>query len=421
MSGIGFEIALVVVLMVVNAAFAGSEVALISLREGQLRRLDGEGGRGRLVAELARDPNQFLSTVQIGITLAGFLASAVAAVSLAQPLVQPLGFLGAWAGAAAIVAVTIVLTFASLVVGELAPKRIALQRSEGWARAAARPLAAISTAARPLVWLLSVSSDALVRLAGVDPAAQRQPVSEEEVRDMIATQPSFPTEQRTILVGALEITERRLREVVVPRREVLALPGDLPVAEAVRRMAAAAHVRAPVYRGELDDVAGVANLVDLVEATGRVADHCRSAMALPESMGVLPALRRMQRERQPLAIVINEYGGTEGIVTVEDLLEELVGELYDEFDRDVGAVRRDPDGSMVLPGSFPVHDLPDLGVELPEGPYATVAGLALDRLGRIPGGGETVAVGDWQLEVLEVDRNTIRRLRLRPRGDAPDG
>ena len=421
MSGIGFEIGLVLVLMVVNAAFAGSEVALISLREGQLRRLEAEGGRGRLVAELARDPNQFLSTVQIGITLAGFLASAVAAVSLAQPLVQPLGFLGTWAEPAAIVAVTIVLSFASLVVGELAPKRIALQRSEGWARAAARPLAAISVAARPLVWLLSVSSDALVRLAGVDPAAQREPVTEEEVRDMIATQPSFPTEQRTILVGALEITERRLREVVVPRREVLALPGDLPVAEAERRMAAAAHVRAPVYRGDLDDVAGVANLVDLVEATGRVGDHCRPAMALPESMGVLPALRRMQRERQPLAIVINEYGGTEGIVTVEDLLEELVGELYDEFDRDVASVRREPDGSLVLPGSFPVHDLPDLGVDLPEGPYATVAGLVLDRLGRIPGGGETVTVGDWLLEVLEVERNTVRRLRLRPRGGGADG
>ena len=421
MSGIGFEIVLVVVLMVVNAAFAGSEVALISLREGQLRRLEGEAGRGRLVAKLARDPNQFLSTVQIGITLAGFLASAVAAVSLARPLVQPLGFLGRWAEPAAIVAVTIVLTFASLVLGELAPKRIALQRSEGWARAAARPLAAISTATRPLVWLLSVSSDALVRLAGVDPAAQREPVTEEEVRDMIATQPTFPTEQRTILVGALEITERRLREVLVPRRDVLALPGDLPVVEAVRRMAAAAHVRAPVYRGDLDDIAGVANLVDLVETTGRVADHCRPATALPESLGVLPALRRMQRDRQPMAIVINEYGGTEGIVTVEDLLEELVGELSDEFDRDVAAVRREPDGSMVLPGSFPVHDLPDLGVELPEGPYATVAGLVLDRLGRIPGGGETVVVGDWLLEVLEVDRNTIERLRLRPRGDTPDG
>ena len=421
MSGIGLEIGLVVVLMVVNAAFAGSEVALISLREGQLRRMEAEGGRGRLVAELARDPTQFLSTVQIGITLAGFLASAVAAVSLARPLVQPLGFLGRWAEPAAVVAVTVVLTFTSLVAGELAPKRIALQRSEGWARAAARPLVAISVAARPLLWLLSVSSDALVRLAGVDPAAQREPVTEEEVRDMIATQPSFPTEQRTILVGALELTERRLREVLVPRRDVVALPADLPVAEAVRRMAAAARVRAPVYRGDLDDVAGVANLVDLVDATGRVGDHCRPATALPESLTVLPALRRMQRERQPLAIVINEYGGTEGIVTVEDLLEELVGELSDEFDRDVADVRREPDGSLVLPGSFPVHDLPDVGVDLPEGPYATVAGLVLDRLGRIPAGGETVTVGDWLLEVLEVDRNTVERLRLRPRDGAPDG
>jgi putative hemolysin len=421
MSGIGFEIALVMVLMVVNAAFAGSEVALISLREGQLRRLEAEGGRGRLVAQLARDPNQFLSTVQIGITLAGFLASAVAAVALAEPLVQPLGFLGTWAEAAAIVAVTIVLTFASLVLGELAPKRIALQRPEGWAKLAARPLAATSLVTRPLVWLLSRSTDVLVRLAGVDPAAQREPVSEEEVRDMIATQPSFPPSQRTILEGALEITERRLREVLVPRREVLALPADLPVAEAVHQMAAGAHVRAPVHRGDLDDVAGVANLVDLVDATGLVADHCRPALALPESLGVLEALRRLQRDRQPLAIVINEYGGTEGIVTVEDLLEELVGELYDEFDHDVGAVRREPGGALVLPGTFPVHDLPDLGVDLPEGPYATVAGLALDRLGRIPEGGETVTVDGWSLEVLEVDRHTIERLRLRPHEQPPDG
>jgi putative hemolysin len=421
MSGIGFEIALVLVLMVVNAAFAGSEVALISLREGQLRRLEAEGGRGRLVAQLARDPNQFLSTVQIGITLAGFLASAVAAVALAEPLVQPLGFLGSWAEAAAIVAVTIVLTFASLVLGELAPKRIALQRPEGWAKLAARPLAATSLVTRPLVWLLSRSTDVLVRLAGVDPGAQREPVSEEEVRDMIAAQPSFPPSQRTILEGALEITGRRLREVLVSRREVLALPADLPVAEAVHRMAAGAHVRAPVYRGDLDDVAGVANLVDLVAATGLVADHCRPALALPESLGVLEALRRLQRDRQPLAIVINEYGGTEGIVTVEDLLEELVGELYDEFDHDVGAVRREPGGALVLPGTFPVHDLPDLGVDLPEGPYATVAGLALDRLGRIPEGGETVTVDGWSLEVLEVDRHTIERLRLRPHEQPPDG
>jgi putative hemolysin len=425
-SGVWVQVGLVLVLIVVNAAFAGSEVALISLREGQLRRLEADGGRGRLVARLARDPNQFLSTVQIGITLAGFLASAAAAVSLAEPLIEPLGFLGAWAEPAAIVVVTILLTFVSLVLGELAPKRIALQRPEGWAKLAARPLATVSVVTRPLVWLLSRSTDLLVRLAGGDPEAQREPITEEEVRDMIATQASFPPEQRTILVGALEMTERHLRSVLVPRRDVVALPADIPVAEGVHRLVASTHVRAPVYRDDLDDVAGIAHLVDLVDTTGLIVDHCRPALALPESVGVLEALRRMQRERQQLAIVLNEYGGTEGIVTIEDLLEELVGEIYDEFDRDITGVEHEPDGALVLPGSFPVHDLPDLGVELPEGPYVTVAGLVLDQLARLPAPGETVVVDGWSLEVLEVDRNAIQRLRLRPptrpaTGDPPDG
>jgi len=425
MQGPWVEIGLVLLLVVVNAAFAGSEVALISLREGQLRRLEAEGGRGRLVARLARDPNQFLSTIQIGITLAGFLASAVAAVSLAEPLVGPLGFLGGAAEPAAVVVVTIVLTYVSLALGELAPKRIALQRPEGWAKLAARPLAAISLLTRPLVWLLSRSTDLLVRLAGGDPNAQREPITEEEVRDMIATQASFPPEQRTILVGALEMTERHLRNVLVPRRDVVALPADVPVAEGVRTLVASTHVRAPVYRGDLDDVTGIAHLVDLVDADGRVIDHCRPALALPESVGVLEALRRMQRERQQLAIVLNEYGGTEGIVTIEDLLEELVGEIYDEFDRDIASVRHEPDGALLLPGSFPVHDLPDLGVDLPEGPYVTVAGLVLDRLGRLPAVGETVQVDGWSLEVLEVHHNAIQRLRLRPgsesAGEQPPG
>jgi putative hemolysin len=180
-----------------------------------------------------------------------------------------------------------------------------------------------------------------------------------------------------------------------------------------------------VYRGDLDDIAGVAHLVDLVETSGRISDHCRPALFLPESVGVLEALRRLQRERQQLAVVLNEYGGTEGIVTIEDLLEELVGEIYDEFDRDIASAHHEPDGALVLPGSFPMHDLPDLGVELPEGPYVTVAGLVLDRLGHLPSPGESVLVDGWSLEVLEVAHNAIQRLRLRRAGqpageDAPD-
>jgi putative hemolysin len=408
------EIGLVLLLVSINAAFAGSEVALISLREGQLRRLEREGEQGRLVARLARDPNQFLSTIQIGITLAGFLASAAAAVSLAEPLVPLLGFLGRAADPAAVVVVTLVLTYLTLVVGELAPKRIALQRPERWARRAARPLAVISTLTRPAVWLLSKSTDLLVRLAGADPRRQREEVTEEEVRDMIATGTVFRPEQRRILSEAIEIGERRLRDILVPRRDVVAVPADASVAEAIGILVGTTHGRAPVYRGDLDDVVGLVTLQDLVGAEGRAVDHVRPVLALPESMGVLDALRRLQAEREQLAIVINEYGGTEGIVTVEDLLEELVGEIYDEFDPDSRGIHRQPDGSLILPGSFPVHDLADLGITLPEGDYATLAGLVLDRMGRIPGKGETVDVDEWRLEVLDVENRAITRVRLVP-------
>ena len=212
MQGPWAEIGLVLLLVVINAGFAGSEVALISLREGQLRRLEQEDGRGRLVAKLARDPNQFLSTIQIGITLAGFLASAAAAVSLAEPLIPLLDFLGGAAELAAVLLVTIVLTYLTLVVGELAPKRIALQRPEPWAKRAARPLALVSRFTRPAVWLLSRSTDLLVRLAGGDPNLQRETVTEEEVRDLVATQATFSPQHRTILVGAFEIAERRDRK-----------------------------------------------------------------------------------------------------------------------------------------------------------------------------------------------------------------
>jgi putative hemolysin len=415
------EAGLVLLLVVVNAGFAGSEVALISLREGQLRRLEQEGGQGRLVARLARDPNQFLSTIQIGITLAGFLASAAAAVSLAQPLLPLLEFLGRAAEPVAVLLITVVLTYLTLVVGELAPKRIALQRPERWARRAARPLAVVSTVTRPAVWLLSKSTDLLVRLAGADPGRQREEMTEEEVRDMIVTGGVFRPEQRRLLSEAIEIGERRLSDVLVPRRDVVAIPAEATVQEAIQTLLETTHGRAPVYRGDLDEVLGLVTLQELIGAEAAVADCVRPVLALPESMGVLDALRRLQAERGQLAIVLNEYGGTEGIVTVEDLLEELVGEIYDEFDPDSHGIHRQPDGSFILPGSFPVHDLPDLGVSLPEGDYATVAGLILERLGRIPVAGDTVQVDRWRLEVLAMDRNAIGRVRLTPAGHPPPG
>lgn len=408
------EIALVIVLLLVNAGLAGSEMALVSLREGQLARLEQGSEAERRVARLARDPNRFLSAIQVGLTLAGFLASAVAAVSLAKPLVSPLGFLGRAAEPVAILLVTAVLTFVTLVVGELAPKRVAMQRAERWSRVAAGPLSGLAKLTRPLLWMLSHATNLAVRLMGGDPHAQREEVTPEELRDMIDAQSAITPEQRAIISGAFEVKERRLWNVLVPRGDVLSFSADTPSSEARATMVAEGHSRAPVHRGDLDDPVGVVHLRDLVDVDGTVGEHARPPLVLPDSVGVLDALRRLQTERGQLALVVDEHGTISGIITVEDLLEEIVGEIYDEFDRDLQPIALQADGSVVLPGSFPVHDLPDVGIVVPPGDYATVAGVVLYHLGRIPTSGDQVLVPNYRAEVLEMDGLTIERVRLVP-------
>jgi putative hemolysin len=419
----GGQLILVGVLVLVNALFAGSEMALVSLRDSQLERLAARGGAGQVLLRLARDPNRFLATIQIGITVAGFLASATAAVSLAEPLVEPLGFLGGAARPTSIVLVTVVLSFVTLVLGELAPKRVAMQRAEGWALLAARPLDLLARLTRPVVWLLGAATDAVVRLLGGDPDRQREEVTAEELRELVITQKAFTPQQRTIMEGAFEIAERVLRQVVVPRRDVVTLPAAAPVAPSRERLAASGHSRAPVVRGaDLDDVVGVVHLRDLLGDAGTAADVARPALLLPESLRVSEAMRRMRLEREQLALVVDERGAVDGIVTLEDLIEEVVGEIYDETDRDVVAARRDPDGAVVLAGQFPVHDLVDVGVRLsdrPPGEYATVAGMVLAVLGRIPTApGDVVRLDGWSAEVVAIDRRAITRVRLRPTAPA---
>jgi putative hemolysin len=419
MDGIGGQILLVLVLVLVNAVFSGSEMALVQLRDSQVQRLERQSRRGRVLARLTRDPNRFLATIQIGITLAGFLASAAAAVSLSQPLVEPLGFLGAAAQPTAIVLVTIVLTFVTLVIGELAPKRIAMQRTEGWAMLVARPLDILSMISRPAVWLLGVATDLVVRLAGGDPKAQREEVSTEEIRDMVAAQQEFSAEQRTIISGAFEIADRILREILVPRRDVLSLPTGMKAAEALRQIIDSGHSRAPVVGpAGLDDVIGVVHLRDLVDAAGPVDAVARPGLFLPETLRVSDALRQLRLERQQIALVVDERGAIDGIITMEDLVEEIVGEIYDETDRDVQAVVREPDAALLMPGSFPIHDLPDLGFDpdgTDEGDYTTIAGMVLAVLGHIPTEpGEVVELPQFTAEVVEVTGRAITRVRLRP-------
>ncbi len=419
MDGYWMNLALIGLLVLVNAAFAGSEMALVSLREGQLAQLQREGtARATRLVRLARDPNRFLATIQIGITVAGFLASAAAAVSLAEPLVPRLAALGGAAEPVAIAGVTLALTFVTLVLGELAPKRIAMQRALPWAMVAAGPIDLLSRLSRPVVAVLGAASNAVARLFGVTPGSTDPAMTREELRDLVTSYGMLHAEQREILTGALDIDTRLLREVVVPRRSVFTLDADLSLTAALGALAAAGHSRAPVTRRHhLDHVVGVVHWSNVHRGGDvPVSTVATPVLYVPDTMRIADALRLFKDERQQLAVVLDEYGDADGIVTLEDLLEEIVGEIYDETDRDLSAVARLEDGGVVLPGTFPLHDLADLGIELKDrtGEYTTVSGLVMDELGRVPGRhGEVVQVDGWTIEVLDVAHHAARRVAFR--------
>ena len=413
-----FDIGLITVLLLINGLFAGSELALVSLREGQLRALERSGGRReRALVRLARDPNRYLGTIQLGITLAGYLASATAAVTLAEPLVPALDFLGGAAEAVAITSVTLVLAVINIIVGELVPKRLAMQYPQRWALLVAPPLDRLAVVTKPLVWLLGRSTDVLVRILGGGSEGSGEQLSTRELQELVAVQRVLSPEQRQMIAGALEIHERILREILIPRRAVVTLPSGMPLAEARKVLVASGHSRAPVVHSrDLDEVIGVVHLRDLLVDEATLGGAVRPILNLPDSLPVSEALRCFKNDREQFALVVDERGGAAGIVTLEDVLEEIVGEIYDETDRDVIAARRLADGDLILPGSFPIHDLDDLGVQLgdaPRGDYTTIAGLVLVALGRIPeSAGDRVELTDWTVEVGAVARNAITEVRI---------
>ena len=421
------QLATIVLLVGVSGLCSGSEIALVSLRPAQIDRMAGGDRRDRVVAHLARDPNRFLATLQIGTTLAGFLASAIGAVSLAEPLVGVFAPLGGLAQPAAILLVTGALTYITLVLGELAPKRVAMHRAEGWSRAVAPGLDRVSRLVRPLIWLLSTSVDLVVRLTGIDPAKARADVGELELRELIAAPGIVPDSHQQVLMGALEVRTRTLREMMVPRVEVVALAEDLSASDALDELLARGFSRAPVYRDDLDDADRTVSVVGLVRSQGRVGDHAVEATILPESLPVLDALRQLQAARRQLAIVLSEHGGVEGIVTVEDLVEEIVGEIRDEHDLDDLDVRRYADGTLRLPGRFPLTDLEDVEVELDHTAVeaSSVGGLFAESLGRLPRRGDRIEVQGHLLTAVTVRRRAVTEVEVVPappvQGDPDSG
>jgi putative hemolysin len=420
-NGTFLNIALILLFIVIGGVFAAAEIALVSLREGQIKALASRGKRGATVARVAENPNRFLSAVQIGVTLMGFLSAAFGGATLAgdlSPVLQDRGMGERLADTVSLVLITVVISYVSIVLGELAAKRLALQRAEGFALALAPMVDHLARLARPVIWLLSVSTDIVVRVLGGDPGARRETISDQELREMVSAHEALGEEERKILNDVFEAGDRQIREVMIPRTEVDFIEATMPVNKALRFALDQPHSRYPVIRDSADDVVGFVHIRDLVAPgiDGRsvhVGDIARDVLTLPSTRHLLSALSDMRRQGSHLAIVMDEYGGTAGVVALEDLVEELVGDIKDEYDRGEPETTRNLSGDVEVDGLLNLDDFEDeTSIELPDGPYETVAGFIVARLGRLPCTGDVVEHDGNKLTVLELDGLRISRVRV---------
>ena len=418
------NVALVLLFVLVGGVFAATEIALVSLRDSQVARLERSGARGARVAAVARDPNRFLAAVQIGVPVAGFFSAAYGGSTLAPDLAPYLADLGLPERASettALVVMTLLIAYVSLVLGELVPKRLALQKAAGLSLATAPVLDRFATAMRPVIWLLSVSTNALVRLLGGDPRATGEELTEEELRDLVSTHEGLGEQERRIVGDVFAASQTSLKEVMRPRGDVEFVDGDLTLAEAAGQVRSGPYSRYPVTGRGFDDVIGfvhVRDLLDVPDATVRVRDVVREVPILPATNKVLPAVTLMRREGTHLAVVVDEYGGTDGIVTLEDLVEELVGEIRDEYDVEDGSEVVD---ESRIDGGTSIEDFAEgTGVVLPDhGGYETVAGYVIARLGRIPQVGDTVEAGDATIRVVAMTGRRVTQVALRRNEEQP--
>jgi putative hemolysin len=422
-SKVVLEIVVVLVIMCIGGFFSASEMALVSLREGQVRALGKRGKRGQRAAKLASDPNRFFSAVQIGVTLATLVTGAYGADTLASVLkswlVKSEHVTPGWADSVSFIAVTICITFFSLILGELAPKRIGLQRAPTLAVLAAPVLDLIATLARPVFWLLTKSTNLVVAILGGDPRVGRQAMSEAELRELVTENQTLSQDERHIVGEVFDAGKRQIREVLVPRTEVVFLDAETPVGQAAEIAAGVPHSRLPVYSGTYDNVIGFVHVRDLfgpgMTKPGPVSGISRPVKFLPISKTVLSSLSEMRRERAHLAIVVDDYGGTAGIVTLEDLVEELIGDIRDEYDLEQDQATTLRGGEVEVDGLLNLDEFAEqTGLELPEGPYETAAGYVLAAFGDLPSVGDSVQVADRTITVTELDGRRIARLRVTP-------
>lgn len=425
---LGLNILLIFIFLLLGSVFAGTELALVSLRGSQIDQMEQEDARGKRVAQIARDPNTFLSTVQIGVTLSGFLSASFGESSISPyivPIVESWGVPTSVAAPLTTIVLTLIISYCSIVISELVPKRIAMQRNEQIARAVVPAIHVFAKVCKPIIWLIGKNTNIIVRLLGFDPNETDSEVSDEELRVLVNTNTNLSKDERTILDDVFDASETIVAEVMRPRADVVFLDGAMPIGDAAAYVREMPYSRYPVTGKDFDDVLGFVHVRDLLDIRDpeakTVADVTREGISLPGTSKLLPSLELLRKRGIHLAVVIDEYGGTDGIVTLEDMTEELVGDIRDEYDlpEEKGGERTERtafvNGVATIEGGMTIEDFADLtGIELEDGPYETVAGYFLAHIGKMGEVGDTLPSDDgYDMTVTQVDGRRIETLEIR--------
>ena len=410
------RILIILLLVLGNAVFVAAEYALVTARRPRLEEMaKGGNRRARTALSMLDEPVRFISTVQVGITVFSILLGAIGAAFLTRLLddwmPEEVAFLLSF----------FFLTYLSVVLGELVPKSIALQRAERLAVWLAVPLDWLGRVANPLVWVLQKSASAIAKLFGVQPAPAGMTMhTEEDIRLIVAQTEEIPAAEEEMLYKVFDFADKEAHDVMVTRPEVVALSIDLPPQEALAAVIDSPYTRYPVYRDSLDDMLGILHVRDLFQALydrgieNVVIEHIvRPAHVVPETKDLASLLGEFRRQNQHMALVVDEYGAVQGIVTLEDLLEEIVGEIEDEYDLPDDSIERVDDTHIRIHGTFSIDDFNEqFGTVLPQEDYHTIAGFVFGELGRAPQPGDEIAYDGLRFSVVEVDGQRIERLEV---------
>ena len=429
MNGVLGDLGLILLLIVLNGFFVAAEIAFVTVRRTRIDELADAGDRRAVrVQRLLRDPGRFLAVIQVAITFLGSLASAVAAISIVEVVTAPLSeipLIGERAGVAALLLVTLLVSLVSIVLGELLPKALALGSPDRISLIAAGPLSLFAKVVSPLVVVLAAVTRAISRPFGIDPT--RTPaLSAAEIRLIVeqgSEQGVLEAEEEQMISAVMGLGDSKLHEVMVPRIDIVAIDESATFDEAVAVVLKEGHSRTPLYKGSIDHVVGVLYAKDLLRiiaaggARPLLRDIMRPAIFVPESQAVDDLLNELQRRKVHMAIVLDEYGGTAGLVTIEDLLEEIVGEIQDEFDEEEPMLSRLGAGEVIIDGRADIEELtslidPGLALEDDE-EYDTVGGFVYHRIGRVPVVGDTVSVAPFSITVVKAAGRRVGKVRVR--------